>query len=129
MSPASPTYTSSRAFEVVAVCIAACSGMDSRNVTGDVSYKWTSVILASVMYTRNENPNDRNENLKVFREKVKDIGSFLDFKAAIRNRSEVFDCSTHWVDPESSGMCRQKGYETAQGKRSNEKALQTSLNK
>ena len=40
---------------------------------------------------------------------------------------EVFDCSTHWVDPESSGMCRQKGYETAQGKRSNEKALQTSL--
>ena len=86
MSPASPTYTSSRAFEVVAVCISACSGMDSRNVTGYVSYKWTSVILASVTYTRNENPNDRNENLKVFREKVKDIGSFLDFKAAIRNR-------------------------------------------
>ena len=60
--------------------------LDSRNVTGDVSYMWTSVILASVTYTRNENPNDRNENLKVFREKVKDIGSFLDFKSAIRNR-------------------------------------------
>ena len=85
MSPASPTYTSSRAFEVVAVCIAACSGMDSRNVTGYVSYKWTSVIVASVTYTRNENPNDRNENLNKFREKVKDVGSFLHLKATSRN--------------------------------------------